>query len=119
MAITMINPNNVRVKDFNNSHLKAKLHRILIVARIWENQRETRSQLYGVYEFDLNDQEIYRQIKQDYDLVRKTIITQGFRYLSGKMGVYIQPRTKGQGYGSTSRAFYARTGFLKKIIGLE
>ena len=33
------------------------------------------------------------------------------------MGVYIQPRTKGAGHGSTSRAFYMRTGLIKEIIG--
>jgi hypothetical protein len=34
------------------------------------------------------------------------------------MGKYIQPRTKGSGHGSTSRAFYARTSFLKKLLNL-
>jgi DNA mismatch repair endonuclease MutH len=116
MAITMINPDNVRNTQFNNSHLKAKLQRILMVARIWENQEETRSLLYGVYEFDLSDPEILRQVKQDYNSVKNTIINRGFEDLTGRMGVYIQPRTKGPGHGSTSRAFYARTGFLKKII---
>jgi len=32
------------------------------------------------------------------------------------MGVYIQPRTKGIGHGSKTRAFYARKNLLKKII---
>lgn len=36
--------------------------------------------------------------------------------LTGKMGVLVQPRTKGKGHGSTSRAFYARTGFVTHII---
>jgi hypothetical protein len=34
------------------------------------------------------------------------------------MGKYIQPRTKGAGHGSTSRAFYARPLFLKQFIKL-
>ncbi len=33
------------------------------------------------------------------------------------MGKLVQPRTKGQGHGSTSRAFYARTGFVAHILG--
>ncbi|MFB2968172.1 hypothetical protein ACE1CD_04315 [Aerosakkonema sp. BLCC-F183] len=37
-------------------------------------------------------------------------------YLTGKMGVLVQPRTKGAGYGSTSRAFYARKQFVSLII---
>jgi hypothetical protein len=48
--------------------------------------------------------------------VRETINSQGFEALTGRMGVFIQPRTKGAGHGSTSRAFYARVPFLKKII---
>jgi hypothetical protein len=43
----------------------------------------------------------------------------GFELLTGKMGKYIQPRTKGSGHGSTSRAFYARTSFLKKLLSVE
>jgi DNA mismatch repair protein MutH len=118
MAITMINPEDVRRTPFEQSHLKAKLDKILMIARIWENQQETRSILHGIYNFDLDNPDILRQVKADYDLVRKTIIRQGFDYLTGAMGVFIQPRTKGPGHGSTSRAFYARPGFLKQIIEL-
>jgi hypothetical protein len=42
----------------------------------------------------------------------------GFELLTGKMGKYIQPRTKGSGHGSTSRAFYARISFLKQLLNL-
>jgi hypothetical protein len=91
-----------------------KLRKQVIAARIWEDQEETRSILYAVKMFDLDDLSIYEQVKQDYNLVRDTIIKQGT--LTGKMGVFIQPRTKGPGHGSTSRAFYARTSFLKKIF---
>ncbi len=52
----------------------------------------------------------------EYDLVRDAIIEQGFSALTGRMGVFIQPRTKGAGHGSTTRAFYARASFLKKIF---
>ncbi len=89
---------------------------MIVAARIWESQQEDRSILHSVRTFDLDDPEVYNQVKADYDLVRETIHTKGFCALTGKMGVYIQPRTKGQGHGSTSRAFYARTSFLKKFI---
>jgi hypothetical protein len=55
-------------------------------------------------------------VKDEYDFVRNTIIEQGFYALSVGMGVFIQPRTKGAGHGSTTRAFYARASFLKKIF---
>src|SRR3990172_9649073 len=116
MAITMIDAYNVERTAFEDSHLLTKIKKMVIAARVWENQEETSSLLYGVKTFDLDNPEIYSQIKDDYDLVRKTIIKKGFSALTGRMGVYIQPRTKGAGHGSTTRAFYARTSFLKKIF---
>lgn len=116
MAITMIDPYNVANTQFENSHLLAKLRKAVIAARIWKSQAEESSVLHSVVTFDLGDTKVYRQVKEDYDLVRNTIINEGFEALTGKMGIYIQPRTKGPGHGSTSRAFYARTGFLKKFV---
>ncbi|MHB1686378.1 MAG: MvaI/BcnI family restriction endonuclease [Ignavibacteriaceae bacterium] len=116
MAITMIDPYNIERTEFESSHLLAKLKKIVIVARIWESQKEEKSILYATTTFDIGNSEIYNQVKADYDLVRETIIDKGFSALSGKLGVYIQPRTKGPGHGSTSRAFYARVPFLKQTI---
>ena len=116
MAITMIDPYNVESTDFENSHLLAKLRKLIVAARIWESKEEKQSILYAVKIFDLDNPSIYDQIKADYDLVRETIRTTGFSTLTGKMGVYIQPRTKGKGHGSATRAFYARTTFLKQFI---
>lgn len=116
MAITMIDAYNIERTSFENSHLLTKLKKVVVAARVWENQTEPSSLLYAVKTFDLDNPEIFNQVKQDYDLVRKVIIEQGFSALSGSMGVYIQPRTKGAGHGSTSRAFYARVPFLKKIF---
>ena len=47
-----------------------------------------------------------------------TIKTKGFEFLTGKMGKYIQPRTKGAGHGNTSRAFYARKNLVSIIFEL-
>ena len=116
MAITMIDPINVEQTDFEHSHLLSKMKKQVIVARIWESILESSSELYAVTTFDIGDSEIYSQVKEDYELVRKIIREKGFSELSGKLGVYIQPRTKGPGHGSTSRAFYARVPFLKKLI---
>ena len=116
MAITMIDAYNVERTDFEDSHLLAKLRKLIVAARIWESQQEERSVLHKVTTFDLDNPSIYNQIRDDYDLVRETVRTKGFSALAGEMGVYIQPRTKGPGHGSTSRAFYARTTFLKQFI---
>ena len=116
MAITMIDPYNIQRTEFEDSHLLKKLKKVVIAARVWENQEETSSLLYAVKSFDLDNPEIYDQVKEDYDLVRNTIIERGFSALTGRMGVFIQPRTKGAGHGSTTRAFYARASFLKTIF---
>ena len=117
MAITMIDPVEVESKEFEESHLFNKLRKILVVARVFESQAENQSLLHSVTSFDLDNPEIYEQVKADYNFIRETIRTRGFSSLSGKMGTLIQPRTKGKGHGSISRAFYARTSFVKHILG--
>lgn len=116
MAITMFKPDDVANTDFEQSHLIAKLRQMVVAARIWESKEENRTVLHDVTSFDLDDPKVYNQVKADYDLVQETIHTKGFSALTGKMGVYIQPRTKGPGHGSKSRAFYARKSFLKLIF---
>lgn len=118
MAITMINASDTIEHDFESSHLLMKLKSLIICGRVFESKEEKRSVLYSVGSFDLNDKDIYEQVKSDYEETRQVILKEGFNSLSGKMGKLVQPRTKGAGHGSTSRAFYARTGFVKLILGL-
>jgi DNA mismatch repair protein MutH len=118
MAITMIDPVNVLQKSFEESHLLAKLKKAVICARLFESQEETHTLLVKVATFDLGNSEIYNQVKKDYEETRETIRVKGFQALTGAMGVLVQPRTKGAGHGSTSRAFYARTQFVSHILGL-
>jgi len=118
MAITMIDSYNVANTPFDQSHLLAKLRKAVVCARIFESQADDRSLLVSVATFDLNDPKTLGQVREDYELVRTAIRTKGFESLTGAMGVLVQPRTKGAGHGSTSRAFYARTQFVTKILGL-
>ena len=115
MAITMIDPVNVLQKEFEESHLLAKLRKIVVVARTVGKDVDEQSYIHSIVEFNLEG-EIYDAVKADYDLVRNTIKEMGFDSLTGKMGYYIQPRTKGAGHGSKTRAFYARPRFLKLFI---
>ena len=117
MAITMIDPVKIKQKEFGDSHLLAKLSHIVVVARTVGKTVDDPSYLHSVVEFSLEG-ELYQAVKADYDVVRRTIIEQGFDSLSGSMGAYIQPRTKGSGHGSKTRAFYARPRFLKLFIQL-
>lgn len=119
MAITMIDPVNVQQKPFEESHLLAKLQKIVVCARMFESKDETSSRLVRVGAFNLDDPKVYNQVRADYEKVRDTIGTSDFEALTGRMGVLVQPRTKGPGHGSTSRAFYARKQFLSIILGLS
>lgn len=119
MAITMIDPYNVARTPFEQSHLLAKLKKAIVCARLFESQNEERSILVRIAAFDLNDKTVYDQVKRDYEETRQCILAKGFEYLTGAMGVLVQPRTKGAGHGSTSRAFYARTQFVAKILGIQ
>ena len=116
MSITMIDAYNVERTSFEESHLLSKLRKMIVAARIWESKDEKRSILHHITTFDLDDIDIYNQVKADYELVRNSISKTGISTLKSEMGEYIQPRTKGAGHGSVSRAFYARTRFLKKFI---
>ena len=116
MFITTIDTYYLKRTDFEASYLHSILTQMIVAARIWESKQEERSILHSVTTFDLDDPEVYRQIKEDYDLVRETIQTQGFSAVTGKMGVYIQPKAIVPGHGMDSIAFYMRTDFLKKMI---
>ena len=119
MAITMIDPVEVSQKPFEDSHLFTKLRRIILVARTVGANVKEPTYLHSVETVEL-DGEIYDAVKADYDLVRETLLDpkRGFDALKSEMGVYIQPRTKGRGHGSTSRAFYARKKFLSLFISM-
>lgn len=119
MAITMINPDDVSTKAFEESHLFNKMKKMIICGRERVDDNESSSKLLYVNSFDLLSTNFWQQIKEDYELVRNTIKTRGFNILTGKMGKFIQPRTKGAGHGSKTRAFYARTSFLEIIFGIK
>lgn len=122
MAVTMIDPINVCQKEFADSHLLSKLKKAVVVARTVGKTVDEPSFIYDIIEFNLTEgSQLYQDVKADYDLVRQTLLdpNQGFSALTGKMGKYIQPRTKGAGHGSTSRAFYARPLFLQQFIYLN
>lgn len=120
MAVTMIDPYQVERTSFEGSHLLAKLKKAVCVARTFDKNVLNPSFVHSVTTLDLNG-ELYDIVKQDYEMVQSCLLDKerGFASLTGKMGTYIQPRTKGAGHGSTSRAFYARTLFLKQFISLK
>lgn len=117
MAITMINPEELKAHSFFESHCWAKLKAIVFCAVEWKGKNAEGGTLLRVASLDFaEDDELIKEIKADYDFIRNKLITKGFSALTGKDGKWIQARTKGAGHGSTSRAFYARTVLVKRIF---
>jgi DNA mismatch repair protein MutH len=120
MAITMIDEYNVKRTSFEESHLLLKLRKAVIVARTVGASYDMPTFVHSVTAIDLTD-DLYDAVKADYGLVQECLNNpkRGFSALTGRMGIYIQPRTKGAGHGSVSRAFYARPLFLSQFIDLN
>ncbi len=117
MAITMINPEELKQHSFFESHCWSKLKTIVFCAVLWNGQNSEDGKLLKVTSLDFTeDDELILEIKADYDFIRNKLIKEGFEALTGADGKWIQARTKGAGHGSISRAFYARTGLVKKIF---
>lgn len=118
MAICMIDEVNVAQKNFYDSHLLQKLAKMVVVARTVGEHYSEPSYIVKVADYVLSE-ETYERIERDYDEIRSVICDPmlGFDCLNGTMGVLVQPRTKGPGHGSRSRAFYARKKLLKEIFG--
>ena len=124
MAICMIDPRNVARKPFEDSHLYLKLRRMIVIAREYDEKEKlgqaTNSIIHYVSTFDLAGKEL-EQVRIDYEEVRTNIIDNNNTIdgLSGRMGVLVQPRTKGPGGDAPkTRAFYARTVFVRSILGI-
>ena len=117
MAITMINPQELKDHSFFESHCWAKLKSIIFCAVMWHGKNSESGELLKVSSLDFSeDDQLILEIKADYDFIRNKLITQGFESLTGADGKWIQARTKGAGHGSVSRAFYARTALVRKIF---
>ena len=119
MAITMLEPSEVLASRFEDSHLYDKLRSMVVVSRIYESSQELHSVLHAAAEFDLNDSQIYQQVKEDYETIRQQIRAAGIDSVTGDLGKLIQARTKGRGHGSRTRAFYARAKFIARILNLQ
>lgn len=115
MAITMLDPYEISIKEFEDSHLFTKLNKLIIVVREHADDH-SRSIVLGCTDFDLSQSHLREAIKQDYESIRNAL-SDGHS-LTGRMGTYIQPRTKGTGHGSTSRAFYARKNLVAEMVDL-
>lgn len=125
MAITMINPKELKEQEFFKSHLWAKLKSIIFCAVLWHGKNSKKAELIKVATLDFTkDDKLVKEIKADYDFIRSKLIKKGFNALTGKDGKWIQARTKGRGginphtgkRRPITRAFYARKRLVMKIF---
>ena len=125
MAITMINPEELKKQLFFESHCWAKLKSVVFCAVMWHGKNSENGELLKVASLDFaEDDRLIREIKADYDFIREKLIKHGFESLTGKDGKWIQARTKGIGGVNPrtgkrrpiTRAFYARTNLVKNIF---
>lgn len=125
MAITMINPEELKAHSFFESHVWSKLKTIVFCAVKWNGKNSKGAELLSVASLDFaEDDELIKEIKADYDFIRNKLITKGFDALTGADGKWIQARTKGIGginprtgeRRPITRAFYARIKLVKKIF---
>jgi len=117
MAITMINPEELKKYSFFESHCWSKLKSLIFCAVMWHGQNSETGELLKIASLDFAEtDDLIKEIKADYDLIRKKLIKHGFESLASEDGKWIQARTKGAGHGSISRAFYARTNLVRKIF---
>ena len=119
MAVTMIDRHADGAIPFEDSHLLAKLRRFVLVARIVGSTAHEPTYIHSVSAIDLKGA-LCDAVKADYELIQDCLNDphRGFSKLTGYMGQFIQPRTKGGG-NSDTRAYYARKEFLAKYIDLE
>jgi len=120
MAITMINPEELKTQSFFQSHCWNKLKSMVFCAVMWHGKNSVKAELLQVTSLDFSSSEdIIKEIAADYEFIRNKLKTEGFESLTGRDGKWIQARTKGPGHGSTSRAFYARKSLVSKIFELS
>ncbi|MEK7520726.1 MAG: hypothetical protein AAB560_01465 [Patescibacteria group bacterium] len=102
-----------------------KLKTIVFCAVEWNGTNSEEAKLLKITSLDFaEDDELIQEIKADYDFIRAKLIKYGFSALTGKDGKWVQARTKGIGGVNPrtgerrpiTRAFYARTGLVKKIF---
>lgn len=85
MAITMINPEELKAHSFFESHVWAKLKTIVFCAVQWDGKNAKGSKLLSVASLDFaEDDGLIKEIKADYDFIREKLTKHGFSALTGK-----------------------------------
>ena len=117
IAITMLSKDDLKIDEFNASRCCKKLSKTMFVP-YYRNGDTIRYMNAKIIDRESSDfAELYAILESDYSLMRKNFIENGV--LESKTGTLLQNRTKGAGHGSTSRAFFLRTAFMKQYIPMN
>jgi hypothetical protein len=110
IAVTMLSTNELRTTSFLDSKCYKKLKKMLVVP--YYRTGETITYMKPVI---ISDEctELYKILESDYHAIQKRYVEEDV--LVSSTGTLLQNRTKGS-KGSTSRAFYLRTAFMKKYV---
>jgi DNA mismatch repair protein MutH len=114
VAVTMVQPESLLTVPFAESNVYKKLARTLYLPLLRDGDIVTL-QTPVLHTIEPGSP-LFLELEGDYNAIcdayreAKTLVG------STNLGKYLQTRTKGAGHGSTSRAFYLRTSFLKEHI---
>jgi hypothetical protein len=114
IAVTMLDRDTLKDCPFAQSRPCKKMSKMLCVP--YERTGDTIV-YYTPVLIDLSlpqYQTLVAILQADYEQIQKKFVETG--ELSSSDGTLLQNRTKGAGHGSTSRAFYLRTDFVKKYL---
>lgn len=109
-AITMIQPDTIVTTPFEHSNVYKKLANTLFVPY---ERNEDSIAFHMPILFAAATDELADELHADYEAIQASYAT---GEPSSAIGRHLQARTKGPGHGSTSRAFYLRTSFLKVLL---
>ena len=110
VAVTMCCIESLKTQPFIDSRVSKKLRSALFVPYLRETNE---SVLYYSAQHFTDAHPLWATLALDYDLLQSNA-NQG--HMTGKLGTFLQTRTKGAGHGSTSRAFYLRPQFMKALF---
>lgn len=116
VAVTMLCKNELLANDFNSSKCCKKMTKILFVPYLRHGDDIWFMIPTIIDKNCLEFAYLYATIETDYNVIRQNYIENGV--LASKDGVLLQNRTKGA-KGSTSRAFYLRTEFIKQYVPIS
>lgn len=114
VAVTMVQPESLLTVPFSESNAYKKLARTLYLPLLRDGDMVTL-QTPVLHTIDPGSP-LFLVLEGDYNAICAAYRETNTLVGSTRLGQYLQTRTKGAGHGSTSRAFYLRTGFLKEHI---